>query len=113
MYYESEVSILQAFSRVISLEEAVAYTTCSQAGLSKLLFLGEKISSGSSRRRCQLGEGGRLGNIWGSKRGHTQVLNILRGSTLHPVQHIVRLDICQKKNYTTSVFEANITPKIA
>ena len=76
MYYEIEMSILQAFSRVISLEEAVAYTTCSQAGLSKLLFLGEKISSGSSRRRCQLGEGGRLGNIWGSKRGHTQVLNI-------------------------------------
>ena len=97
MNYESEISTLQAFSRVISLEEAVAYTTCSQAGLSKFFVVGRKVSKGSSRRHCQLGEGGRLGNIWGSKRGHTQVLNILRGSTLHPVQHIVRLDIFQKR----------------
>ena len=44
MNYESEISTLKAFSRVISLEEAVAYTTCSQAGLSKLLFLGKKVS---------------------------------------------------------------------
>ena len=90
---------------MISLDEAVAFTTCSQARRTKmsfsekntkqkaeqifflvkmknaqdstvLSFLGEKVSLGSSRRCCQLGERGWLGKLWRSQPGHIKVQEI-------------------------------------